>query len=173
MSAFPSSNLHLNGPRLNLCFPWNQNKPKWLWEGHSVAVQCWDSNSYILVFNQSSFCLWSSQMSFQPQWVVPAVNCRHKWSHLAECLIAKSNQESKLNVQMLHGCMSLHAHLIHVHTHVQECRCNNSGVLKSLVMNCSEMPWTESLFFSYLTCFYQQPRIYLSISVVPCLCGNT
>lgn len=132
------------------------------------STSCW---SWFSVNPQPAFG--PHRCPFSPQWVVPAGNCRHKWSHLAECLTAKSHQENKLNVQTLHGYASLHAHLIPAHTPGQKCRCNNSAVFKSLAMDCSEMPWADSLFSGYLTCSYQQPRIYLSISVVPCLCGNT
>lgn len=97
--------------------------------------------------SQSTFNLFPHRCPFSPQWVAPAGNCRHKWSHLAECLTAKSYQENNLNVQTLHGSVSLRAHLRHAHTHVQKCRCNNSAVFKSLAMNCPEMPWTENLVF--------------------------
>lgn len=102
--------------------------------------------------------------AFSPQWIVPAINCRlHNWLRLAECLDLQNTHLSRKSNWMYrhHMDMSLHARFVCVHTHVHKYRCNNSGAFKSLVMNCLEMSWTGSLFSGYLTCFCQQPRIYL------------
>lgn len=107
---------------------------------------------------------------FSPHWVVPAVNCRHKGSHLAECLTAKSYQENSLNVQTLHGYVSLHAHLYTL-------MCRNADVI---TQECSNLwPWTAQKCLGLKVCFLvtwpasTSSQEYIYPSVVPCLCGST
>lgn len=76
---------------------------------------------------------------------------------------------------MSRHCMDLcpFMHIWDMHTLM----CRNADVI---TQQCSNLwPWTAQkclglkiLFSGYLVCACQQPRIYLPISVVPCLCGS-
>lgn len=96
---------------------------------------------------QSSFG--PHRCSFSPQWIVPAVNYRHNWLHLAECLDLQNTLPTRKSNWMYRHCMVI-CYFMHI-WYMYILMCINTDVIIQELSNL--WSWTAQKCLGLKVCF--------------------